>query len=106
VGSTIGDVYAAGITATAVRAATAALQFHEAQILRGNEAFPEAAVADPVADLEVWDEWRSGLRDLSSPAPYPLPGKDRCWQLNYADRGTSTSTRCRASRRCTTSSGL
>jgi hypothetical protein len=38
------------------------LNFSERQIRLGNEAFAESAVADPIADLEVWDEWRSGTR--------------------------------------------
>src|ERR1041385_3236587 len=43
--------------------------FHNEQILCANEAFPEAAVADPLADLDVWDEWRSGIRC------FPYPGR-------------------------------
>lgn len=39
------------------------------QILCANEVFPEAAVSDPLADLEIWDEWRAGLR------AFPFPGK-------------------------------
>jgi len=34
----------------------------EDQILCSNEFFPEAAVADPLSDLRIWDEWRSGAR--------------------------------------------
>ena len=43
--------------------------FDLAHILCANEAFPEAAVTDPLADLEVWDEWRSGIR------VFPYPGR-------------------------------
>jgi hypothetical protein len=32
--------------------------------------FPEAAVADPLADLEVLDEWRSGVRVFPYPGQY------------------------------------
>jgi hypothetical protein len=38
------------------------LGFSERQVRSGNEAFAEAAIADPIADLEVWEEWRSGTR--------------------------------------------
>jgi hypothetical protein len=43
--------------------------FKEAQIICANEAFPEAAIADPLADIEVWNQWRSGVRI------FPYPGK-------------------------------
>jgi len=43
--------------------------FSPDQLLCANEAFPEAAVADPLGDLEVWDEWRSGTR------VFPYEGK-------------------------------
>lgn len=46
------------------------LDFSEKQILSANEAFPESAVADPLADLEVWDEWRSGVRTFPYPGRY------------------------------------
>jgi hypothetical protein len=46
-----------------------ALPFPEEAILCANEAFPEAAVADPLADLEIWDEWSTGVRS------FPYPGK-------------------------------
>ena len=45
------------------------LSFENDQVLCANEVFPECAVADPLADLEVWDEWRSGIR------AFPYPGK-------------------------------
>jgi hypothetical protein len=44
-------------------------ELSRAHVLCGNEAFPEAAVSDPVADLELWDEWRSGTR------VFPYPGR-------------------------------
>ena len=37
-------------------------EFHRNQILCANEVFPEAAVANPLADLEVWNLWKSGYR--------------------------------------------
>lgn len=40
------------------------------QLTCANEVFPEAALADPVADLEVWQEWRSGLRQFPYPGVY------------------------------------
>ncbi|MBD2527566.1 hypothetical protein [Nostoc sp. FACHB-133] len=43
--------------------------FDEEQIICANEAFPEAAIADPLADIEVWNEWRNGIRI------FPYPGK-------------------------------
>ncbi len=41
----------------------------ERQILYANEVFPEAAIAEPLADLKIWEQWRSGARI------YPYPGK-------------------------------
>src|SRR4051794_6577371 len=72
-----GDVYADHVSTSAEQAASVALQFREEQILCGNEAFPEAAVAVPVADLEVWDEWRSGMRDFPYPGRYSKLGITR-----------------------------
>ncbi len=45
------------------------IDFQEQQIICANEAFPEAAVADPLADLQVWDEWETGHRI------FPYPGR-------------------------------
>ncbi len=44
--------------------------FDRDHILCANEAFPEAAIADPLADLDVWDEWRSGKRTFPYPGRY------------------------------------
>ncbi len=44
--------------------------FSRAQLVCANEVFPEAALAEPIADLEVWDEWRSGLRRFPYPGIY------------------------------------
>ena len=53
----------------ATRVTSHSMVFQSSQILCGNEAFPEAAVADPIADLEVWHDWRSGIR------AFPYPGR-------------------------------
>jgi len=45
------------------------VNFQEQQIICANEAFPEAAVADPLADLRVWEEWETGHR------VFPYPGR-------------------------------
>ena len=50
------------------------LDFQRAQIICANEVFPEAAVADPIADLEVWNEWRSGVRTFPYPGQYSRLG--------------------------------
>lgn len=50
------------------------LAFPRTQILLANEVFPEAAVADPLADLEVWDEWNSGIRAFPYPGQYSRLG--------------------------------
>jgi hypothetical protein len=72
-----GEMYAPDVYARATRVATIDLPFHEAQVICGNEAFPEAAVADPIAGLEVWDEWMSGLRDFPYPGRYSKLGITR-----------------------------
>jgi hypothetical protein len=46
------------------------LRFEPSQLICANEVFPEAALADPIADLEVWDEWRTGLRRFPHPGIY------------------------------------
>jgi hypothetical protein len=40
------------------------------QVFCANEAYPEAALADPLADLDVWDEWLSGVRVFPYPGEY------------------------------------
>ncbi|MBD1838863.1 hypothetical protein [Coleofasciculus sp. FACHB-501] len=45
------------------------IEIDEDFLLCANEAFPEAALADPLADIKIWDEWRSGAR------VFPYPGK-------------------------------
>lgn len=53
----------------AVMVSSQTLNLQEQQIICANEAFPEAAVADPLADLQVWDEWETGHRI------FPYPGR-------------------------------
>lgn len=40
------------------------------QVFCANEAYPEAALADPLADLDVWNEWVSGIRIFPYPGQY------------------------------------
>src|SRR5262245_19836775 len=72
-----GKEYSKDIYNRAARMAVHQLDFEESQILCGNEAFPEAAVADPISDLQVWDEWASENRDFPYPGRYsrfgPIP---------------------------------
>ncbi len=44
-------------------------RFNRNHILAANEVFSECAMADPIADLEIWDEWQTGDRQ------FPFPGK-------------------------------
>jgi hypothetical protein len=46
------------------------LDFEATQLACANEVFPEAALADPIADMEVWDEWRTGHRRFPHPGIY------------------------------------
>lgn len=46
------------------------IPFTEEQIICANEAFPEAALANPLADLKIWNEWRSGIRIFPYPGHY------------------------------------
>jgi hypothetical protein len=72
-----GQAYASDIHGQAEPLAVHQLDFQESQILCGNEAFPEAAVADPISDLQVWDEWTSGIRDFPYPGRYSRLGITR-----------------------------
>jgi len=69
-----GKEFALDIHKRATREVNHALDFTEEQILCGNEAFPEVAVADPISDLEIWDEWRSGTRKFHYPGRYSRLG--------------------------------
>ena len=46
------------------------VRFSRPQLIAANEAFPEAAVADPIADLELWEEWNRGTRTFPYPGRY------------------------------------
>jgi hypothetical protein len=67
----VGVNYARDIYARSNQISTCDLVFTASQLIAGNEVFPEAAVADPISDLRVWDEWRSGARY------FPYPGRYR-----------------------------
>jgi hypothetical protein len=69
-----GVEYAREIYKRSNRISSHDLKFTARQIRAGNEAFPEAAVADPIADLQVWDEWRSGSRYFPYPGRYSKLG--------------------------------
>jgi hypothetical protein len=72
-----GQALASAVRTNAILENSSALQFSEKLILCANEAFPEAAVADPLADLEVWDEWRTGIRSFPYPGRYGRLGIKR-----------------------------
>jgi hypothetical protein len=65
-----GQALSASVIRGASRLTTCNVAFDESLILAANEVFPEAAVSDPLADLEVWDEWRSGIRSFPYPGRY------------------------------------
>jgi hypothetical protein len=67
------------------RAASFTIAFDQNLILAANEVFPEAAVCDPLADLEVWDEWRSGVRS------FPYPGRYGRLGIRRQDAKTNSS---------------
>ena len=48
--------------------------FESGQLIGANEVFSEAALADPVADLKIWDQWRTGLRRFPYPGVYTRLG--------------------------------
>ena len=60
------------------------VNFNERHILCANEAFPEAAVADPLSDLRVWDEWCNGSRR------FPYPGRFSRLGLTHQEKKTSS----------------
>lgn len=67
---TAGQALSAAVKAGASSEASCNVTFDQKLILAANEVFPEAAVADPLADLEVWDEWRTGIRSFPYPGRY------------------------------------
>ena len=50
------------------------LSFSRSHLICANEAFPESPVADPIADLEIYDEWKSGIRQFPYPGRYERLG--------------------------------
>ena len=79
-----GSVFMQDIYHRATKASDMNATISYEQLLCGNEAFPEAAVADPLADLEVWDEWRSGTRY------FPYPGRYSKLDITSQDDKTSS----------------
>lgn len=62
------------------------MNFDMDHLICANEAYPEAAVSDPLADLEVWDQWNNGIRT------FPYPGKfSRLGIVKQKEKTTSTS---------------
>lgn len=83
---TAGQVLAQDLLEKAVRTHSESFQFDRAQIICANEAFPETAVADALADLEIWNSWSSGLRI------FPYPGKFSRLGLTHQEGKTASNT--------------
>jgi len=83
---TAGQVLAQDLLQKAVRTHSEFFQFDRAQVACANEAFPETAVADALADLEIWDSWSSGLRI------FPYPGKFSRLGLTRQESKTASNT--------------
>jgi len=79
-----GKVFTKEIYRQARRVSSLDLTFAAEQIRSGNEAFPEAAVADPIVDLQIWDEWRSGARY------FPYPGRYNKLDITKQDKKISS----------------
>lgn len=62
------------------------ISFDMDQIYCANEAFPESAICDPIADLEVWDEWNDGYRR------FPYPGEYNPLGIRQQEGKTSSTT--------------
>jgi len=71
---TAGKALIGSVGSGAVQVSAHRTTFDPKQILCANEAFPEAALADPLADLEVWDDWRTGIRSFPYPGRYSKLG--------------------------------
>lgn len=69
-----GKALLTSLSSGAARVTSHQASFDPKQILCANEAFPEAALADPLADLEVWDDWRTGIRSFPYPGRYSKLG--------------------------------
>ena len=83
---TAGQVLANDLLEKAVRTHSEFFQFDRAQVICANEAFPETAVADALADLEIWNSWSSGLRI------FPYPGKFSRLGLTHQEGKTASTT--------------
>lgn len=83
---TAGEVLARDLLENAVRTHSDLYQFQRSQIVCANEAFPETAVADSLADLEIWNSWNSGLRI------FPYPGKFSRLGLTRQEGKTASTT--------------
>jgi hypothetical protein len=79
-----GQALSKAVRAGATQEASCQLDFDPKLILSANEVFPESAVADPLADLEIWDEWRSGIRS------FPYPGKYGRLGIRHQDSKTNS----------------
>ena len=66
---TAGQILAKNLCKNAIRTYSADYRLDRSQIICANEAFPETALADSLADLEVWSSWNSGYR------AFPYSGK-------------------------------
>src|SRR4051812_17699487 len=60
VGEAVSQIFAA----RGVKKVAGALNVSRSLMAVCNHAYPEAAVVDPVADLELWEEWRLGIREF------------------------------------------
>jgi hypothetical protein len=60
VGEAIGGIF----RSRAANRDAGTLVFPRDLITVSNHAYPEAALVDPVADLELWDEWKQGIREF------------------------------------------
>ncbi|MFC2085675.1 hypothetical protein ACFLRO_00525, partial [Bacteroidota bacterium] len=78
------STHLAGVVASSglMPVSSCTLDFEEGHIICANEAFPEAAIADPLSDLAVWSDWRSGVRSFPYPGVYP--------RLGIIDQGPKT----------------
>ena len=61
---TVGQELARAVEMRASRMAQGSRSIQRDQVIVSNHAYPEAAVVDPLADLELWEEWRLGIREF------------------------------------------
>jgi len=62
------------------------LKFTREQIICGNESYPESAISDPIADIEVWNEWKTGIR------VFPYEGMYKPFNINNQEPKTASTT--------------